>query len=89
MLPNATRPDAKVRRFPERGAACSTRKRKEAPVSATISREELAPDLRSDRFTIENIRRRLSSLGSDTWEGYFSVHQSITVRIKKQAGLKS
>ncbi len=64
-------------------APYSTRKRQNAPVAVPVSWEELiSGGLRSDSFTLHNIRRRLESLAEDPWEGYFPVRQEITDEMK-------
>ena len=56
----------------------SPRARAGAPVSTPLVWEELSPDLRSDRFTVENLRERLASLKRDPWEGIAKVRQTLT-----------
>lgn len=51
-------------------AAYSTRARAGAPVSTPVFWEELGPRLRSDRFTVGNIEKRLSGLKSDPWKTF-------------------
>jgi bifunctional non-homologous end joining protein LigD len=51
-------------------AAYSTRARAGAPVSTPLFWEELGPRLRSDRFTVSNIEKRLSGLKSDPWRAF-------------------
>jgi len=58
-------------------AAYSTRARPNAPVSAPIRWNELGPGMTPNRFNISNLPRRLSSLKSDPWEGFFSSPQTI------------
>ncbi|MFW6333142.1 MAG: DNA ligase D [Thermodesulfobacteriota bacterium] len=68
-------------------AAYSTRSRTGAPVSAPIRWNELAPSLKADAYTIENLPNRLSSLKGDPWDGFWNVRQSITKKIQKKLGL--
>jgi bifunctional non-homologous end joining protein LigD len=68
-------------------AAYSTRARQGATISTPITWDELMQDVRPDTFNIQNIRQRLSSLKADPWEGYFSVRQSLTAKMRKQVGL--
>jgi bifunctional non-homologous end joining protein LigD len=65
-------------------SAYSTRARRGAPISTPLAWDELSPDIRPDTFNIQNIRQRLSSRKSDPWEGYFSVRQSITAKMRTQ-----
>lgn len=58
-------------------AAYSTRARAGASVSAPVGWSELGPGLRSDRYTVENLERRLHTLSKDPWEGFFKLRQSI------------
>jgi bifunctional non-homologous end joining protein LigD len=58
-------------------AAYSTRARPNAPVSVPLSWEELQPDLRPDRYTVENLHRRLASLPADPWARYFTLRQRL------------
>jgi bifunctional non-homologous end joining protein LigD len=46
-------------------APYSTRARPRAPVSVPLTWDELTPDIRSDEFTVRNLRERLSSLKRD------------------------
>jgi len=55
----------------------STRARPGAPVSTPLRWDELEPRLRSDRFTVRNLRRRLSSLREDPWAGYGELRQRL------------
>jgi bifunctional non-homologous end joining protein LigD len=67
-------------------AAYSTRAKPSAPVSTPLRWEELGPELRSDHFTIANIRERLSSLKADPWAGYDQARQRLTrARVAKLA----
>lgn len=68
-------------------AAYSTRARRGAPVSTPLGWDELLQDVRSDSHTIQNIRNRLFSLKKDPWEGYFSIRQSITAKMRKKMGM--
>jgi bifunctional non-homologous end joining protein LigD len=70
-------------------ARYSVRARKNAPVAVPLRWEELTPSLTSNRYTINNIRRRLNSLKRDPWEGYADASRAITEQIRKQVGLKS
>ncbi len=68
--------------------AYSTRARPNAPVSVPLRWDELSPKIRSDHYTVANLRRRLIALKEDPWEGYFQVRQSITREMRKAVGMK-
>jgi bifunctional non-homologous end joining protein LigD len=56
-------------------SAYSTRARPGAPVSTPLRWEELDPRLRSDQYTVGNLRRRLTALREDPWAGYDRLRQ--------------
>jgi bifunctional non-homologous end joining protein LigD len=58
-------------------AAFSTRARPTAPVSVPVAWEELAPRLRSDRFTVRDVERRLARLAEDPWREYWTLRQRL------------
>jgi bifunctional non-homologous end joining protein LigD len=58
-------------------AAFSTRARPQAPVSTPLAWDELSEGLRSDHFTVDNLRERLDFLKHDPWEGFFKLRQRI------------
>ncbi len=60
-------------------AAYSPRSSPQAPVSTPLEWEELSEGLRSDHFTIGNVRHRLAFLRRDPWQGFFTVRQRIPV----------
>ena len=59
-------------------SAYSTRRRPGAPVSAPLRWDELRPGAGPDRYTVSNMRERLSQLAEDPWQGYDEVRQEIT-----------
>lgn len=59
-------------------ASYSTRARQGAPVAVPVRWDELSPALRSDRYTVENLRRRLRALRADPWEGFEQARRPIT-----------
>jgi len=65
-------------------AAYSTRARKGAPVSTPITWDELSPSLAPNKYNVENLRQRLSSLKQDPWKDFFTTRQSITAGMKKR-----
>ena len=69
-------------------AAYSTRARPYAPVSTPVRWDELKPSLAPDRYTVQNLRRRLSSLGDDPWAGFFDVRQTVTPAMQQAVGIK-
>jgi bifunctional non-homologous end joining protein LigD len=58
-------------------AAYSPRALPQASVSTPLEWEELSEGLRSDRFTIINLRHRLAYLKRDPWHGLFKVKQRL------------
>jgi bifunctional non-homologous end joining protein LigD len=58
-------------------AAYSTRSLPQASVSTPLAWDELTSGLRSDHFTVGNLRNRLAFLGRDPWQGFFSMRQRI------------
>jgi len=46
-------------------------------VSTPLAWDELAADLRSDQYTVENLSRRLAGLKKDPWDSYLNSRQSI------------
>jgi bifunctional non-homologous end joining protein LigD len=58
-------------------AAYSTRARPQAPVSTPLGWDELSEGLRSDHFTVANLRERLDFLKQDPWQGFFELRQRI------------
>ncbi|SCZ58134.1 DNA ligase D [Thiohalomonas denitrificans] len=65
-----------------------TRARAGAPVATPIAWDELTLDLRADQWNVHNISERLTNLEEDPWKTYRSVHQSITVAVRRQLGLE-
>ncbi|HYV38331.1 MAG TPA: non-homologous end-joining DNA ligase [Gemmataceae bacterium] len=65
----------------------STRARPGATVSAPLTWSELSLRTSSDRFTIENMPRRLASLKNDPWEGIASLRQSLAAPMRKMLTL--
>jgi bifunctional non-homologous end joining protein LigD len=58
-------------------AAYSTRALPGAPVAVPVAWSELGGGLRSDRYTIETLPRRLDTVKKDPWDGFFKLRQSI------------
>jgi bifunctional non-homologous end joining protein LigD len=63
-------------------AAYSTRAKPGAPVSTPLGWEELKDGkLRSDSYTVLNLRQRLDRLKQDPWAGYFECKQKLTAKM--------
>ena len=60
-------------------AAYSTRALPQASVATPLAWDELSEGLRSDHFTVGNVRHRLAFLKRDPWKGFFKVRQRIPV----------
>jgi bifunctional non-homologous end joining protein LigD len=60
-------------------APYSTRALPQASVSTPLEWNELSEGLRSDHFTVGNLRHRLGFLRRDPWQGFFTVRQQIPV----------
>src|SRR5713101_3321617 len=60
-------------------AAYSPRSSPQASVSLPLDWDELSEGLRSDHFTVGNVRHRLAFLRRDPWQGFFTVRQRIPV----------
>jgi bifunctional non-homologous end joining protein LigD len=70
-------------------APYSTRSRPGAPVATPLHWREVTASIRSDHFSVENIPNRLKKMKRDPWEEMFTVRQSLTQAIFKQAGIES
>ena len=68
-------------------AAYSTRARPNAPVSTPIAWDELSENLRSDSYTLSNIRDRLQHRDDDPWAEYFILKQRITAAMARKYGI--
>jgi bifunctional non-homologous end joining protein LigD len=66
-------------------AAYSTRALPQASVSTPLEWDELSNGLRSDHFTVGNLRHRLAFLKHDPWRGFFSVRQRIPPSLSSPA----
>jgi bifunctional non-homologous end joining protein LigD len=67
-------------------AAYSTRAWEGAPVSTPLAWSELGAGLRSDRYTVQNLEKRLGTLKKDPWEGFFKLRQSISKALLEHLG---
>jgi bifunctional non-homologous end joining protein LigD len=61
-------------------SAYSTRALPQASVSTPLAWDELSEGLRSDHFTVGNLRHRLAYLKEDPWQGFFKVRQRLPAR---------
>ena len=68
-------------------ASYSTRARPGAPVAVPVRWDELKSSLRADRYTVDNLRRRLGALKEDPWEDFYDARVAITPSMRKAVGL--
>ncbi|HEX5420580.1 MAG TPA: hypothetical protein VFY39_11315, partial [Gammaproteobacteria bacterium] len=66
----------------------STRARSGAPVAVPVSWDELDPASRSDRYTIDTVRRRLAALHNDPWADFETARRAISDRMLAAAGVR-
>lgn len=69
-------------------ASYSTRARPGAPVAVPVRWDELGPALHSDRYNVDNLRRRLAALRADPWEGFADARRPVTRQMRLAVGLK-
>lgn len=69
-------------------ASYSTRARSGAPVAVPLRWDELARLESSAHYNIANVPQRLASLGSDPWNGFFDVNQSVTRQMMKELSVR-
>ncbi|GGJ85926.1 DNA ligase D [Pseudomonas matsuisoli] len=70
-------------------AAYSVRAREGLPVSVPIYRDELEDLKGANQWTVRNVAERLAALGDDDpWAEMGSVKQTITVKMRKQLGMR-
>src|SRR5262249_9777521 len=67
-------------------AASSARASPQASVSTPLAWDELSEGLRSDHFTVGNVRHRLAFLKRDPWQGFFTARQRIPVDRSRSDG---
>src|SRR5262249_6653360 len=65
-------------------AAYAARARANAPVSTPVDWEELAEDIRFDRFNIRNLPQRLARRKKDPWAGFFTTSRAVTAGMVKR-----
>ena len=67
-------------------ASYSTRAREGAPVAVPVRWDELNAALTSDRYNVGNLRRRLSALRGDPWEGFEDARRPLDRKLLKAVG---
>ncbi len=67
-------------------ASYSTRAREGATVAVPVRWDELGPALTSDRYRLENVRRRLSALRADPWDGFDQARRPLTAAMLAAVG---
>ena len=68
-------------------AAYSPRARPGAPVATPLSWEEVENGVKPDRFTVATVPERLAELGSDPWAEMRTLRQSISAKVRREAGI--
>ncbi|MEG6508188.1 DNA ligase D [Methyloligella sp. 2.7D] len=66
----------------------STRARAGAPVATPLRWDELSGLSQAAAYTVSTLPRRLASLKSDPWEGFFQTRQSISKKARSTLGLE-
>ncbi|HEX7005283.1 MAG TPA: DNA ligase D [Trueperaceae bacterium] len=62
-------------------ASYSTRAKEGATVAVPVRWDEVNAALRPDRYHIDNLRRRLSALKDDPWEGFAEARRAVTPKL--------
>lgn len=70
-------------------ASYSTRARPGAPIAVPVSWEEVNESLTPNRYTVENLRRRLGALQDDPWQCFEDARRPITKKMLAKAGVKA
>jgi bifunctional non-homologous end joining protein LigD len=68
-------------------AAYSSRAKTGGTVSVPVRWDEIEAGVRSDRYTIENVPRRLAALQGDPWAGYEAARRPIAEAARNALGL--
>jgi bifunctional non-homologous end joining protein LigD len=68
-------------------ASYSVRARPGAPVAVPLRWDELSPALRSDYYSVGTLRRRLSALKADPWQGFFEAAVPLSATMLKAVGV--
>lgn len=69
-------------------ASYSTRARPGAPVAVPISWDELNETLTPNRYTMENLNRRLGALSDDPWKEFDKARRPLTAKMMAAVGAK-
>lgn len=69
-------------------ASYSTRARPGAPVAVPISWDELNETLTPNRYTMENLNRRLGALSDDPWKEFDKARRPLTAKMMTAVGAK-
>ena len=69
-------------------ASYSTRAREGAPVAVPVRWQELSSAMTSDRYNVENVRRRLGAMRSDPWDGFADGARPIDAAMLRAVGLR-
>jgi bifunctional non-homologous end joining protein LigD len=70
-------------------ASYSPRARKGAPVAVPITWDELTPSFKPDRYTLDNVRRRLSALQRDPWSEFEASRRSVSEEAMRAVGVNA
>src|SRR5690606_26235019 len=70
-------------------ASYSTRARPGAPVAVPVAWDELNETLTPNRYTLENIGRRLGALRGDPWADFDGARRPLTARMLAAVGIKT
>lgn len=68
-------------------ASYSVRARPGAPVAVPLRWEELTEAMAPNRYTVDNLRRRLAALKQDPWAGFDKARRNLTVAMKRRLDL--
>jgi bifunctional non-homologous end joining protein LigD len=69
-------------------ARYSTRAKEGASVATPLRWDELSASATANRYTLNNVRRRISALKADPWEGYEEARRPVTRKMLKQLKLE-
>ncbi len=67
-------------------ASYTVRARPGAPVAVPLRWDELSVALTSDRYTVDNLRRRLAALKTDPWSGFDDARRPLTAAMLRAVG---
>jgi bifunctional non-homologous end joining protein LigD len=63
------------------------RARPGAPVSTPVSWEEVEQGVKPDKFTVETVPQRLTTLSADPWAEIGKIRQTISAAVRRQVGI--